>query len=215
MRSVMVTNFEKSILEACETPRSMEAIARAIGKRNNSVQSAINNLIELQYMKEVKMKYQAENYHFYRGSQAQVVYSRARKTVDNFFLEVNKYVPTDEEYNQVLELHKLKFSRTEIAKKLNMKKSRVLWTLSLIADRNDSTDSVFVNRAQYEIYNLIKNEEMEIDLITKKLSYNAEQVKEELYSLSKIGAVQIREYNQKLILSPMDKIVRLKSAFYK
>ncbi|CAB4128248.1 hypothetical protein UFOVP103_30 [uncultured Caudovirales phage] len=133
---VYVTSLQMKIIESCATPKKIETITIECNRAGSVVARVIRSLIDLGHLKQNELRFSAIQKNYIVAAFKDVSkFNTATGPILFEIAPIERFIPTKEIKDEVSKMNKSKITRSEIAKKLNLTKSQVLWTL--LTEAND------------------------------------------------------------------------------
>lgn len=128
-------------------------------------------------------------------------------TLDLLVPPIKPFVPDQLTKFDVMRLNAQGLSRSEIARRLNLTKAQVLWTLANInfnAVEPSNEDSVFMDDVQFKIYNGLKKRWKTESELEKRFNMPYEIIFQIVRELADMNAVSLQKVNGKYIFERLD-----------
>jgi hypothetical protein len=126
----LVTQLQMNILDSCFIyPKRIETIAKELAKSVNNISFICNNLEKDGYMKRSGIFFQSVPGNYVVADRRTVSLSKVQVGERVSIAPIEKPVIADEVKLEITKLHKIGLSRSEIAKRLVISKTDVIWTL--------------------------------------------------------------------------------------
>lgn len=211
-----VSSREKKILDCIRDEfRSYHDISKLTGLNSNGVVSTLKFFLRLNFIVKEKMKFKSRSLSFIESMNAKVERQRYEMISKVDDVEEVIYKPTEEEKMLVAEMMKNKVRRSEIAKKLNMKKINLTWTIIEIEKSNKMDERegnfLFVDRLTHQIYRMIESSDYTMLQIANQLGEDAGEVRERIINLIRLEAIRVNHTYNKVTYIPLNKILKLNS----
>lgn len=202
-----VTITQKRILDGVKNHLSPKIIAEQIGKRESDVNMIIGHCIKKGYIKRTKTGFVVQPIEFIVANKEKV-YNQQSSIFDSPvelmpIPEIKKYEPSQYEQELALNMRKAGYTRSQIAKEMNLPKTAILWILcdadrGLAASPNE--DYIFCDRLQYSVFRLL-SKPTPIKQIADRLKKSIEQIESVINELIEMEAVTVmRHRNNTAIL---------------
>lgn len=123
---IQLTQKQMDIIETIiNEAKTIHEISSELNRYPNNIASNLKLMIQNGYVNQINKHYQAKQFNYYVGYDRDQSFRYYR--VEPPAIEPFRAPP--ELRDEIIKLHQLKLSRSEIAKRLVIPKSQVLWTL--------------------------------------------------------------------------------------
>lgn len=178
-----------------------------------TIEKSIEFLIDEKFIKRAGLRFQVLKQSYFVGSRTDFRADRANlKEHIRTIKPITKYIPTQTEKEKVIELLKTGLTRSEIAKKMGMSKSEVLWTISEhikpVFGEGTSDTMVDMTNLQFRLFQMLAIFQT-VDKMYRKLQVTREKVLEELAYLEECGAIMINRKKDQITYLQCDVQIRL------
>ena len=175
-------------------PMTSLEIAQAMGNKNKAQISAA-----VRFLKEDdKIDFENDTYRPKQGAQYTVA-PRLQRLIDSYdnkvrIPEIRVFEPDELTKFEVKKLQVAGCSRTEIARRLNITKSQVLWTLNSLSGVHaelSCEEPLFVDDVQYKVYKGIGKRWKNEQELERRLNMPYEVIEKIIMELAELNAVKI------------------------
>jgi hypothetical protein len=203
---VEVTLLQYYVVTALKKkPLEKEQIVKQLRNFNtHQVAQSIRYLVDGEKLETIGAKFKLkEGINYY-------VPPRLQKLIDNeegLVPPIRVFVPDELQKFDILKLHNQGFTRTQIAKRLNMKKSQVIWTLCQYVDPSRAInfeDAVYVDHMQAKTYQILLKQISRAETIAQKLDITKLECEQILSELISMGAALKQRYKNEVSYLPID-----------
>jgi len=178
-------------------PMTSLEIAQAMGNKNKAQISAA-----VRFLKEDdKIHFENDTYRPIKGAQYTVA-PRLQRLIDSYdnkvrIPDIQVFEPDELTKFEVKKLQVAGCSRTEIAQRLNMTKSQVLWTLNSLSGVHaelSCEEPLFVDDVQYKVYKGIGKRWKNTQELERRLQMPYVVIEKIMFELAEMNAVKVTKY---------------------
>ena len=178
-------------------PMTSLEIAQAMGNKNKAQISAA-----VRFLKEDdKIHFENDTYRPIKGAQYTVA-PRLQRLIDSYdnkvrIPDIQVFEPDELTKFEVKKLQVAGCSRTEIAQRLNMTKSQVLWTLNSLSGVHaelSCEEPLFVDDVQYKVYKGIGKRWKNTQELERRLQMPYVVIEKIMFELAEMIAVKVTKY---------------------
>lgn len=194
MKKYYVTEQQLNVIRWLVAGKSFKEIATLLDRKIEIGQAIAVALMKKGYLKRNEQRYYANLNEFQIGTWYQIKKDMQEQLYQPEIKdEIEVFTPTEEIRRKAYQLHSEGLKRSEIARRLGLKKSEILWTMMnlQITPSNDPVQAIPCDNIQDQIFRMLKKPDVGTMYMAKRLGISIHEVANVIHELEQIGAITV------------------------